>query len=77
VELTQSQFIDFIICRARVKNDAALARVLNVQRSVISQLRHDIRHFGPSLIICVHEVTGLSIRDIKGMLGIECLASLD
>jgi transcriptional regulator with XRE-family HTH domain len=74
LKLTQSQFVDLIIRRSGVKTDAALARVLNIQRPFISRIRNGWRPIGPSFIICVHEATGIPIRDLKDMLGMPSLA---
>jgi len=50
------------------KNDAAVARLLEVQPPVVSKIRARRLSFGPTLIIKTHEVTGMPIADIKAVL---------
>lgn len=59
---------DVMMQRMALKNDAALARLLEVAPPVISKIRHGVLPFGATLIIAVHEVTDWPIRDIKAML---------
>ena len=59
---------DVMMQRLSIKNDAALARVLEVAPPVISKIRHGVLPFGSTLIIKVHELTEWPIRDIKAML---------
>ncbi len=65
--------LDHIIAVLRLKNDAALCRALQVSPPIISKIRNDRVGFGPSMIIRVHEATGLSIRAIKELLGEKSL----
>lgn len=59
---------DVMLHRLSLKNDAALARLLEVAPPVISKIRHGVLPFGATLIIAVHEVTEWPIKDIKAML---------
>lgn len=59
---------DVMMQRLALKNDAALARLLEVAPPVISKIRHGVLPFGASMVIKVHETTDWPIRDIKGML---------
>lgn len=63
--------LDNVINHIGLKNDAALARALEVSPPVISKLRHNRLPLGASLLIRIHEVTDWSIRDIKDVLGPE------
>ena len=56
--------IDFL----QLKNDAALARTLEVACPVISKLRHGRLTVGASLLIRMHEVTGLSFKELRKLL---------
>jgi len=51
------------------KNDAALARLLGVGREVISKVRHRVLPVGASLLIAMHEVSGLSIKELRCLMG--------
>lgn len=60
--------LDTVIDRLKLRNDAALSRALEVAPPVISKLRHGRLHVGPTLLIRMHEETGLSIRELKSCL---------
>lgn len=62
------KLLDVVISTLRLKNDAALSRVLGVSPVVISKLRHGKLHVGPSMLIRIHEETGMSVRDMKSFL---------
>jgi len=55
--------------RMHLKNDAALSRALEVTAPVISKIRHRTLPVGASLLIRMHEVTQLSIRDLRDLMG--------
>ncbi|MCG2586531.1 hypothetical protein [Massilia sp. TS11] len=61
--------LDILIGKLQLKNDAALARALDVAPPVISKIRHHRLPVGASLLIRMHEVTGLSIRDLRDLMG--------
>jgi hypothetical protein len=63
------KFFDRLLGDLRLKNDAALARVLEVGPPVISKIRHGRLPVGSALLIRIHEVTGLSIADLRFLLG--------
>jgi len=52
-----------------LKNDAALARALDVAPPVISKVRHLTLTIGASLLIRLHEISGISIRDLRYLMG--------
>lgn len=66
-----SAFIDLLINTMTLKNDAALSRVLEVAPPVISKIRHGRLPVGASLLISAHEESGLSIHEMKTVLGIS------
>lgn len=66
---TPNRLLDTVTDNLRLKNDAQLCRVLNVAPPVISRIRHSRLAVGPSLLIRMHEVTGLSIRDLRRLMG--------
>lgn len=71
----QSNFMDLVIERLRLKNDAALSRALNVQSPVVSKMRANTLGIGPTHIIRFHELTDMPIREIKERLGQKSLTS--
>ena len=56
------------------KNDAALARALEVAPPVISKIRHGRLPIGASLLIRMHEVLDVSIRELKRIARAEVAA---
>ena len=58
-----------LIGRLRLKNDAALSRALEVAPPIISKIRHRRLPVGASLLIRMHEVSDLSIRDLRDLMG--------
>ena len=54
--------------RMQLKNDAALSRMLEVAPPVISNIRHHRLPVGASILIRMHEVTGMSIRDLRDLM---------
>lgn len=55
------------------KNDAALSRALQVAPPVVSKLRHGRLLVGPSMVIKLHEVSDISIRELKSLMGLSSL----
>jgi hypothetical protein len=63
------RLLDALIGRLRLKNDAALSRVLEVAPPIISKIRRRRIPIGASLLIRMHEVSDLSIKDLRSLLG--------
>lgn len=61
--------LDTLLKRMNLKNDAALSRALEVGAPVISKLRHRRLPVGASMLIRMHEVSGLSIRELRDLMG--------
>lgn len=64
-----NRLLDTLIKNLRLKNDAALSRVLDVAPPVISKIRHRRVPVGASMLISMHEVSELSIRDLRYLMG--------
>ncbi|OGQ51228.1 MAG: hypothetical protein A3J24_12510 [Deltaproteobacteria bacterium RIFCSPLOWO2_02_FULL_53_8] len=58
-----------LIGKLSLKNDAALSRALEVAPPVISKIRHRRLPVGASLLIRMHEVTDLSIKELRLLMG--------
>ncbi|MDO8728685.1 MAG: hypothetical protein Q7K26_02190 [bacterium] len=69
IKYNPDPLLDAIIKQLHLKNDAALSRVLEVAPPVISKIRHRRLPIGASLLIRMHEVTDLSIKDLRGLMG--------
>lgn len=63
-----NHFLDRLIIEMALKNDAGLARVLEVAPPVISKIRHGHLTVGATLLISAHEESGLSINEMKKIL---------
>lgn len=65
-----NHLLDTLIGKLRLKNDAALSRMLEVAPPLISKIRHHRLVIGASLLIRMHEETEIEIRDLKALAGL-------
>lgn len=68
-EYNPNRLLDALIERMGLANDGALSRRLNVAKTVISNIRHNRLPVGASMLIWMHEATGISIRELRALLG--------
>lgn len=61
--------LDFLIAYLGLKNDAALARRLSFSPPHISKLRHLSYLVSGDVLIRMHEVSNLSIRRLRALMG--------
>ncbi|MDY7538644.1 hypothetical protein QN372_05985 [Undibacterium sp. RTI2.1] len=61
--------LDTLITQLHFKNDAALSRALEVAPPVISKIRHRRLPVGASLLIRMHEISNVSIKDLRAYMG--------
>jgi len=64
-----NNLLNTIIERMKLKNDAALSRMLEVAPPVISKIRHGRLPVGASLLIRMHEETGMNIGELRELMG--------
>lgn len=64
-----NHLLDTLLEKMKLKNDAALSRMLEVAPPVISKIRHRRLPIGASLLIRMHETTGMSIRELRDLMG--------
>src|ERR1700710_1292962 len=69
IQYDPDRLLDALIEKLHLKNDAALSRALEVAPPVISKIRHRRLPVGASLLIRMHEVTDLSIAELRGLMG--------
>ena len=69
VDFDPSWMLNTVIRMLQLKNDAALSRELEVAPPVLSKIRHGRIPVGPSLLIRLHEVSGISIQELRGLMG--------
>lgn len=67
--LDPSRLLNHVIEQLKLKNDAALSRVLEVAPPVISKIRHRRLAIGPALKIRILEKMEISIHDINYLIG--------
>jgi len=63
-----NRVLDAIIRKLRLKNDAALSRVLEVAPPVISKIRHNTLPIGATILLRMHEVSDYSIRELRALM---------
>ncbi|SDX33392.1 hypothetical protein SAMN04515617_10319 [Collimonas sp. OK242] len=68
-----NRLLDVIMIQLGLKNDAALSLCLKVTPPVISKIRHSRTAVGASLLITLHEISNLSIAELKGGLNSSAL----
>lgn len=66
-----NRLLDFIVEKMGLKNDAALCRVLGVAPPVVSKIRHHKLPVTARLMIKIHKISDLSIREIEAFLGMD------
>ena len=64
-----NNLLNALINKMKLKNDAALSRVLGVAPPVISKIRHRQIPIGAVLLLRMHEESGLSIKDLRELMG--------
>jgi len=64
-----NHLLETLIQKLNLKNDAALSRALEVAPPLISKIRHRRLPVGASLLIRMHEVSDLSIKDLRELMG--------
>ncbi len=68
-EYDPNALFDILIDRFGLKYDAALAGMLEVAPPVISKIRHLKMAIGATLLLRIHDVTDLSIRELRALMG--------
>ena len=61
--------LDALIKHLGLKNDAALSRALELAAPLISKLRNNGLPVSAFVLIRMHEVSGLSIAELRGLMG--------
>lgn len=64
-----NHLLDVMLEKLKLKNDAALSRALEVAPPVISKIRHRRLPVGASMLIRLHEVSDLSVAELRELLG--------
>jgi plasmid maintenance system antidote protein VapI len=64
-----NRLLDSLLQSMQLKNDAALSRMLEVAPPVISKIRHQRLPVSASVLMRMHEVTNMSIGDLRFLMG--------
>jgi plasmid maintenance system antidote protein VapI len=63
------RLLDALIEQLNLKNDAGLARVLGVSAPTMSKVRNGRLPLGPSMLVRMHEESGLSVKQLRALMG--------
>ncbi|MEN3366729.1 MAG: hypothetical protein V7606_4003 [Burkholderiales bacterium] len=69
VRYDPNRLLNTLIARLNLKNDAALSRALEVAPPLISKIRHGRLPVGAALLIRMHEVSNISIKELRELMG--------
>lgn len=64
-----NRLFDTLTLHLGVSGDKALSQKLNMAKSVVAGIRQKRLPFGASLIMGIHDATGISIHELKRILG--------
>lgn len=66
---TPDNFLNRLLGRLDLKNDAALARELDVTPGVVSRIRNKKAPVSANLLLMIHEATEIAIPELRRMMG--------
>lgn len=69
IQYDPGKLLDALIEHLSLKNDAALARALETAPPIISKIRNGKLPVGGSMLIRMHEVSKLSIAELRALMG--------
>lgn len=62
------KLLDFLLVHLGLKNDAALAKYLNMTAPQISKMRHRYNLVSGDTLLLMHDTTGLTIPTLRAVL---------
>jgi plasmid maintenance system antidote protein VapI len=68
-EYNPNKLLDAMLDKLKLTNDAALARALEVAPPIISKIRHRHLPVNASMLIRMHEVSNMEIRELQELMG--------
>lgn len=69
MEYTPTRLLDTLIETLQLRNDSQLCRLLDVAPPVISKIRNSRMSVGASMLIRMHDASGISIADLRYLMG--------
>jgi plasmid maintenance system antidote protein VapI len=70
-DYTPARLLDAMIERLGLKNDAAIARTLELPPAAVSKLRRRQASITAALLVRMHDITGWSISDLRALMGLK------
>ena len=64
-----NRLLDALIEKLHLKNDAALSRLLGIESTTLSKMRHRHLPIGATVLIGMHEASGLTIAELRALMG--------
>ena len=64
-----SRLLEYLKSIMSLPTDAALAAQLGVQRAVLSRIRNRKTDFGAALLLRIHEMTDIPIKELRRIMG--------
>jgi hypothetical protein len=65
--------VDTLLRELQLKNDAALARILRVDHSILSKVRHNRAPVTAGLLLRMHETTRVPVSSLRRWMGVQQL----
>ncbi len=62
-------FLNRVLGKLHLKNDAALARTLDVTPAVVSRIRNKKAPISANFLLMVHDASEIAIPDLRRMMG--------
>ncbi len=63
--------VNSVICTLHLKNDFHLSKVLGISPSTIARIRYFQLPVSASILVRLHQETGLSVKELRAMMGDE------
>jgi transcriptional regulator with XRE-family HTH domain len=69
INYTPDRLLDAIRSHLQLNSDGALAKRLKITRDLIKDIRHGHVPIGASMLMWMHEATGISIEELRRLMG--------
>jgi len=68
-DYSPGRLLDTLAAKLNARNDAALARAIEVAPAIVSKIRHGRLPVGASILLRMHEASGIDIRELRDLMG--------
>lgn len=68
-DYSPGRLLDTLAAKLNARNDAALARAIEVAPAIVSKIRHGRLPVGASILLRMHEASGIGIRELRDLMG--------